>query len=211
MTKHPLEEKWDTTAWDILSAIERGFRAQADVKGKLAELYLHRRLLELAERAAIESLVWQDKDGKPDFVITLGGQELRIECKNVRSPQKAKGARDPRVELQKTRNSKDPQDHGRYLELCKLNDIKPHPARFPVQIPTFFIRLLTDPGDLVLDPFAGSNTTGEACEREGRKWIAVEHHAPYLEASRFRFEDELNPLPDRLTEPDPIAAQRSLF
>jgi DNA modification methylase len=101
--------------------------------------------------------------------------------------------------------------NGRYLELCKLNNIKPHPARFPVQVPAFFLRFLTDSGDLVLDPFAGSNTTGEACEREGRKWIAVENHSPYLEASKFRFEGELARLPDRLAEPAPPALQASLF
>jgi DNA modification methylase len=101
--------------------------------------------------------------------------------------------------------------NGRYLELCKLNNIKPHPARFPVQVPAFFIRFLTDRGDLVLDPFAGSNTTGEACEREDRKWIAIENHSPYLEASRFRFEGELTRLPDRLAEPAPLALQTSLF
>lgn len=101
--------------------------------------------------------------------------------------------------------------NGQYLKLCKLNNIKPHPARFPVQVPAFFLRFLTDSGDLVLDPFAGSNTTGEACEREGRKWIAVESHSPYLEASRFRFEGELARLPDRLAEPAPPALQASLF
>ena len=42
----------------------------------------------------------------------------------------------------------------------------------------------------MIDPFAGSNTTGEACEIEGRKWIAIAHNAEYLEASRFRFEIE---------------------
>jgi hypothetical protein len=110
MTRHSLEEKWDTTAWDILTAIERGFRVQADVKGKLAELYLYRRLLGLTDQAAIENLVWQDKDGKPDFVLTHGGRELRVECKNVRSPRNPKGSRGPRVELQKTRNNKDPLD-----------------------------------------------------------------------------------------------------
>jgi hypothetical protein len=65
-----------------------------------------------------------------------------------------------------------------------------------VQLPTFFLRFLTDPDDLVLDPFAGSNTTGEACEREGRRWIAVETEERYLEASRFRFAGDLQALPD---------------
>ena len=51
-----------------------------------------------------------------------------------------------------------------------------------------FYSFLTDPGDLVLDPFAGSNTTGEAAEREERKWIAIESRQDYLEASQARFE-----------------------
>lgn len=101
--------------------------------------------------------------------------------------------------------------NGRYLELCKLNKIKPHPARFPVQIPTFFVKYLTQPEDLVLDPFAGSNTTGEACEREGRRWLAVEHHAPYLAASRFRFEGKLGPLPRGEVDAVPLFSQTSLF
>ncbi len=85
--------------------------------------------------------------------------------------------------------------NGRYLERCKEHGLKPHPARFPIQLPTFFLRFLTDPSDRVLDPFAGSNTTGEACERERRHWIAVEKEKSYLEASRFRFEGDLSPLP----------------
>lgn len=80
--------------------------------------------------------------------------------------------------------------NGYYLEACKRTGIKPHPARFPIQLPSFFIRFLTDPLDLVLDPFAGSNTTGEACEREHRKWMAIELNEAYLEGSRFRFDKE---------------------
>lgn len=78
--------------------------------------------------------------------------------------------------------------NGHYLERCKETGVKPHPARFPIQLPLFFIRFLTDPGDLVIDPFAGSNTTGEACEELERKWIAVELNSEYLAAGRFRFE-----------------------
>jgi DNA modification methylase len=78
--------------------------------------------------------------------------------------------------------------NGYYLEACKKSGIKPHPARFPIQLPSFFIRFLTDPMDLVVDPFAGSNTTGEACEKEQRKWMAIELNETYLEGSRFRFD-----------------------
>ncbi|HET6576585.1 MAG TPA: site-specific DNA-methyltransferase [Fimbriiglobus sp.] len=78
--------------------------------------------------------------------------------------------------------------NGHYLTRCAEEGIKPHPARFPAQVPQFFIRFLTDPGDCILDPFAGSNTTGSVAETERRRWIALEIREDYLSASKFRFE-----------------------
>ena len=52
---------------------------------------------------------------------------------------------------------------------------------------------LTDPGDLVLDPFAGSNTTGAVAEALGRKWLAIERDPEYARASRARFMAEDGP------------------
>lgn len=74
-----------------------------------------------------------------------------------------------------------------YTKRCKESGMKIHPARFPVALPEFFTKLLTDEGDLVVDPFAGSNTTGAVVERLGRRWIAMELLEEYLEASKFRF------------------------
>ncbi len=74
-----------------------------------------------------------------------------------------------------------------YLRACKALDIKPHPARFPSKLPEFFIRFLTDPGDVVLDIFAGSNTTGSIADIEKRHWLAFESDRQYLAASSFRF------------------------
>jgi DNA modification methylase len=74
-----------------------------------------------------------------------------------------------------------------YLTACREAGIKPHPARYPRELPEFFIKMITEKGDLVLDPFAGSNVTGEAAERLGRHWIAVELREDYLLGSTFRF------------------------
>jgi DNA modification methylase len=74
-----------------------------------------------------------------------------------------------------------------YAKRCKEVGMKLHPARFPAALPEFFLKLLTDDGNLVLDPFAGSNTTGAVAESLGLRWIAVELVESYLEASRFRF------------------------
>ena len=69
-------------------------------------------------------------------------------------------------------------------------DIEAHPARFPVKLPSFFIKFLTEPGDMVLDIFAGSNTTGIAAETTQRRWLAFEKEQQYLAASVFRFLDK---------------------
>lgn len=74
-----------------------------------------------------------------------------------------------------------------YTKRCKEASIKIHPARFPAALPEFFIKLLTDEGDVVVDPFAGSNTAGSVAEKLERRWIAMELVEEYLEASKFRF------------------------
>jgi len=80
--------------------------------------------------------------------------------------------------------------NGSYMTRCKAAGVKPHPARFPAAIPDFFIRLLTDEGDVVLDPFAGSNTTGRVAEDRQRRWLGFELDSEYVHASRFRFDDD---------------------
>ena len=75
-----------------------------------------------------------------------------------------------------------------YTIRCKQANIRLHPARFPAALPEFFIKLLTEKGDLVVDPFAGSNTTGAVAEKLNRRWIAIENIESYLAASKFRFE-----------------------
>jgi site-specific DNA-methyltransferase (cytosine-N4-specific) len=92
----------------------------------------------------------------------------------------------------------DSQSH--YLRRCKEEGIKPHPARFPQALPDFFIKFLTQPGDLVLDIFAGSNVTGRAAEDLGRQWISIELEPDYVATSRFRFETPAPPPKKRLKE-----------
>ena len=79
--------------------------------------------------------------------------------------------------------------NGEYLRKCREAGLPVHPARFPRGLPQFFVKFLTDPGDVVMDPFAGSNVTGEAAERLNRRWIAIELVKEYLEGSKLRFEE----------------------
>jgi len=74
-----------------------------------------------------------------------------------------------------------------YQAYCRRHGIDPHPARMPMRLVEFFVSFLTDPGDLVLDPFAGSNTTGFVAEQLGRRWLAIEAERVYAAASKSRF------------------------
>jgi DNA modification methylase len=75
----------------------------------------------------------------------------------------------------------------KYQNFCRQQALTPHPARFPRQVPEFFVKFLTNKGDLVLDPFCGSNMTGYIAEKLQRRWLAFDLGAHYVRASVGRF------------------------
>ena len=79
------------------------------------------------------------------------------------------------------------RSYDEYLFKCRAAGLPIHPARFPPELPDFFIRFLTKAGQLVVDPFAGSNTTGQVAEKLERKWSSIEINADYVAGSRLRF------------------------
>jgi hypothetical protein len=76
---------------------------------------------------------------------------------------------------------------------CKAQNIVPHPARMPVGLASFFIEYLSEVGDLILDPFGGSNTTGFAAALANRRWIAIDAKKEYAAQSKLRFLDPALP------------------
>ena len=74
-----------------------------------------------------------------------------------------------------------------YLRRCKSISREGHPARFPSDLPGFFIKFLTTPGDVVVDIFSGSNTTGRVCEDLEREWLSIEERRDYAALSVVRF------------------------
>ena len=88
-----------------------------------------------------------------------------------------------------------------YLRYCKEKGFKPHPARYPAELPEYFIRMLTEPGDFVVDPFAGSCVTGEVCERLERHWTCIELLHDYCEAALGRFAREAQETAKPISDP----------
>jgi len=74
-----------------------------------------------------------------------------------------------------------------YRDYCATHSLPAHPARMQALLSAFFVTFLTEKGDLVLDPFAGSNTTGAVAQALGRKWLGVEANEDYAKGSKGRF------------------------
>ena len=104
-----------------------------------------------------------------------------------------------------------------YLYGCKTVGEKQHPARFPTKLPEFFIRMLTEPDDVVLDIFAGSNTTGQVAEAQGRTWLSFEISRDYVATSVFRFlsgdntHDEMRELYERVESGQTVNLNEYLY
>jgi DNA modification methylase len=98
-------------------------------------------------------------------------------------------------------------------ERLRINGEKVHSTQKPEALLYRVILASTDPGDLVLDPFFGTGTTGAAAKRLGRNWIGIEKEPAYVEAARRRI--EAGPAADvgaeYLSTPDPRRRERIPF
>ena len=97
--------------------------------------------------------------------------------------KRQRGAIPPNLIIAANTRSNDP-----YLKACREHGLEVHPARFAEAVPQFFIKFLTRPGDIVLDPFCGSNLVGEVAERLARRWTSIEIRTTYVVGSAFRFD-----------------------
>lgn len=93
------------------------------------------------------------------------------------------------------------ESNGRYQDYCREKKLAIHPARFPAALPEYFIRMLTDPGDIVFDPFGGSCVTGAVAEALERRWICCELSEEYLSGGLARFKPRVQPLATEKSTP----------
>jgi modification methylase len=71
-------------------------------------------------------------------------------------------------------------------ERLKRGGVKVHPTQKPEALLYRILLACTKPGDVVLDPFFGTGTTGAVAKRLGRRWIGIEREADYIEAAEAR-------------------------
>lgn len=79
-----------------------------------------------------------------------------------------------------------------YKSAARMMGLEVHGAPYPLQLAEFLIRLMTREGDLVVDPFAGSLTTGVGAENLGRRWLVTECMWEYVMGGTTRFAKDLS-------------------
>jgi DNA modification methylase len=163
----------------------------------------------LRVKDSVNMVWWFSKDEWPKAdnrkVLQPYSDSMKNLIKNGYKAQKRPSGHDISTKFQKDNGGSIPpnliqiantESNSAYLRRCKERGIKPHPARYPEQLVKFFIDFLTDPGDLVIDPFGGSNVTGSVSEQTDRRWLASEIEPKYVEGSAIRF--EVGPLFDEV-------------
>ncbi len=168
---------------------------------------------------SVEPCWWLSKSEQPKAsnlnVLVPYSADMKRLIKNGFRPKLRPSGHHPKAGWQKDHGGAIPgnvltmgnnDSNGRYISSITERGLKVHPARFPVQLPEWFIRLLTDPGDVVLDPFGGSMTTGWAAERLGRAWLGFELDAEYVRTAKFRFYDA----DDNLLDDDDLGAAQEV-
>lgn len=76
-----------------------------------------------------------------------------------------------------------------YKRMAKEHGLPAHGAPMPLKLASFLVEFLSEPGDIVADPFGGSFTTALAAERLGRRWLSTEVMVEYVLGGRYRFQD----------------------
>jgi modification methylase len=88
------------------------------------------------------------------------------------------------------------------------NGSKAHPTQKPEALLYRIMLACTKPGDVVLDPFFGTGTTGAVARRLGRRWIGIERESTYVKVARERIdstlpldESAMRTVPDKREQP----------
>jgi hypothetical protein len=87
----------------------------------------------------------------------------------------------------------------RWRQRLKAEGLPAHPCPMPVAVPRTVIAMASRPGDLVIDPFFGSGSTGAAAQELGRRWVGIDHHRVLLDGAACRPQFETAPGFQRLT------------
>ena len=127
---------------------------------------------------AFEYLFWFGRTRDVEFHLDAVGAPVKARRRGTRGLAKRSSGRPMKDSAARSRAWADP---GNVITCPVARGKSGHPARMPEALAEFFIRLATQPGDLVLDPFLGSGTTARVAKRLGRRWLGFDLRAEHFD------------------------------
>lgn len=182
----------DYIVYDIFSSMSKGSADPFILRNRIIWTFGHGLNSTSRFSGRHETILWFTKGKQTTFNLDAVRVPQKYPGKrSYRGPNKGKLSGNPLG-----KNPSDIWDVGDVSDIWDIPNVKAkhiektdHPCQFPVAIPQRLIKALTNPGDLVLDPFMGSGTTGVAALVEGRRFAGAELMKEYYDISVARLKD----------------------
>jgi site-specific DNA-methyltransferase (adenine-specific) len=158
------------------------------VFGTYHNLYTQGFILQQLDRKVLNSIVWHKPNAQPNItcrMLTESSEQLVWACNNTQAEAKRWTFN---YDVAKQLNGGKQLRNVWSIPLTPRNErIAGHPTQKPLQLLERLVLLWTRPGDWILDPFAGTGTTGIAAAKHGRNFVLIEKHPKYFDAQKARF------------------------
>ena len=181
--KHEFNRKWIRLCKEVLT-----LNGTIWISGTLHNIYSIGLALEQEGFKIINNITWQKNNPPPNLACRCFTHSTETILWAKKNDKKAKHLFN--YELMKEQNNgKQMKDvwSGNLTAKSEKTEGK-HPTQKPLYLLQRIIEASTNPGDLILDPFCGSSTTGVAAKKLNRRYIGIEREVEYLELSKRRIE-----------------------
>jgi len=180
------------------------------VFGTYHNLYTQGFILQQLDRKVLNSIVWLKPNAQPNItcrMLTESSEQLVWACNNTL--RDAKHWTFNYAVAKEMNGGKQMRNVWSIPLTPKRERVAEHPTQKPLALMERLILLATKPGDVVIDPFAGSGTTGVAAERHGRRCVLIEKLPKYFDAQKARFAAEGMKSRVVFTKAKPVKAKRA--
>jgi len=185
--KHAFNRKWIRLCRTVLTP-----NGTIWISGTLHNIYSIGVALEQEGFKIINNITWQKTNPPPNLACRCFTHSTETILWAQKDEKKAKHRFNYEV-VKEANGGKQMKDvWAGPLTPAKEKKLGKHPTQKPLYLLERIITASTLPGDLVLDPFCGSSSTGVAAKRLGRRFIGIDNEKEYIELSMRRLEQEEN-------------------
>ena len=158
--------------------------------GTFHNIYLLGFILQKMDLKVLNSIIWFKPNAQPNItcrMLTESSEQI-VWAANNPSKKATKWTFNYKV-AKELNGGKQMRNVWEFPLTPRRERIAEHPSQKPLALMKRLVKIGSNPGDIILDPFAGTGTTGHAALAEGRRFFLIDRENKYIEAQRSRFQD----------------------